>query len=182
MRRLLATSRRLLAWLSVVEYVFAGAILVGIVLVINGQVLLNAGLGDPIAWEQEGGAYALVWLTFIGASLGMKQQRHIAIATGVGRLPPRGAAAVRLLVLGIVIWVLLSILRELTGIIPIEGRAQTIALPFDAPRSWFFSVPLAVSSTLLLWTSCHYFAEHLLRLLSGDASPVAPIIPGDAIE
>ena len=47
-----------------IEMIFAAAVLVGIVLMISVQVLLSAGLGRPITWEQEAGAYALVWLTF----------------------------------------------------------------------------------------------------------------------
>ena len=42
-----------------VEMIFAATILVGIVLMIFAQVLLNAGLGRPITFEQEAGAYAL---------------------------------------------------------------------------------------------------------------------------
>ncbi|MDG2404619.1 MAG: TRAP transporter small permease subunit, partial [Paracoccaceae bacterium] len=77
--------RRALFRIAQIEMIFAATILVGIVIMISAQVLLNAGLGRPITFEQEAGAYALVWLTFIGASIALKQMRHVAIVSFVGK-------------------------------------------------------------------------------------------------
>ena len=41
-----------LRWIGRIELALASAILMGIVLMILAQVLLNAGLGNPITWEQ----------------------------------------------------------------------------------------------------------------------------------
>ena len=50
-------------------------------------------LGRPIAWVEEIATYAFIWMTFVGASLGLKEGRHILIATFVGRLAAAPAAA-----------------------------------------------------------------------------------------
>ena len=176
----LLVSRRLLTLTGKAEVLCAGAILLAIVLMILVQVALNAGLGNPIPWEQEGGAYLLVWLTFLGASIALKQMRHVKIASFVSVLPPRAEAVLRMLAFAVIIWLLYVLMRELlgsNGIIAIEGRASTVALPIDVPRSWFFSVPLFVSCILMLWTTTHYFLENLLRLLTPAAtSPVSPLL------
>ncbi len=157
-----------LRWIGRVELVLASAILMGIVLMILAQVLLNAGLGNPITWEQEGGAYALVWLTFLGASVGLKQMRHVAIVSFVGRLPTRARSAVRALVFAGIIWTLLVLLRELGPIMEIEARSTTIALPIDLPRSYFFSVPLILTSSLMLLTALFYFLEAVAGAVLDD--------------
>ncbi len=165
--------RSALRWIGRIELVLASAILTGIVLMILVQVLLNAGRGNPIAWEQEGGAYALVWLTFLGASVGLKQMRHVTVVSFVGRLPPRARNAVRALVFAGIIWTLLALLRELGPIMEIEARSTTIALPVDLPRSYFFSVPLILASSLMLLTALLYFLEAVAGAVLGgrDARP-----------
>ena len=157
-----------LRWIGRIELVLASVILMGIVLMILVQVLLNAGLGNPITWEQEGGAYALVWLTFLGASVGLKQMRHVAIVSFVGRLPPKARNAIRALVFAGIIWTLLALLRELGPIMEIEARSTTIALPIDLPRSYFFSVPLVLTSSMMLLTALFYFLEALAGVISDD--------------
>lgn len=163
--------------LGQVEMVIAAAILLGIVLMIVVQVLLNAGLGNPITWEQEGGAYALVWLTFIGASIGLKQMRHVTIVSFVGKLPPRLRSAIRAAVFFGLLWTLYILIRELSPIMSIEARSMTVALPIDLPRSYFFSVPLMVSCVLMSLTTLLFLVEAVLGILNPDkdAGQILPI-------
>ena len=160
-----------------IEMLAAAAILVGIVLMIVVQVLLNAGLGRPITWEQEAGAYALVWLTFIGASIALKHMRHVTIVSFVGKTSPRVRNAIRAMVYGAILWTLYILMRELFPIMTIEARSTTVALPFDLPRSYFFSVPLMVSCASMTLTTLLFFVEALLGAsgLDDDGSRLSPI-------
>ena len=180
--RMLHLSRRGLRLVGRVEMLLAGGILAAIVLMILAQVGLNAGLGDPFPWEQEAGAYALVWLTFLGASIALKQMRHITIASFPSALPPRGKAAMRVLSYAIILWLLYVVMRELLFVIPIEGRALTVALPIDLPRSWFFSVPLFACCALMVWTAAHFVAENLLRVLGVLDGEEAPLMARESPE
>ena len=165
MQACLKGARALLNIIGRIEMVLAALILAGIVLMIIAQVLLNAGLGNPITWEQEAGAYALVWLTFIGASIGLKQIRHVTIISFVGKLPARARSAVRAVVYALVIWTLYVLIRELVPIMEIEARAQTVALPISLPRSYFFSVPLMIASLLMMATAALFFIEAVIGAL-----------------
>jgi TRAP-type C4-dicarboxylate transport system permease small subunit len=160
-----------------IEMIFAAAVLVGIVLMISVQVLLSAGLGRPITWEQEAGAYALVWLTFIGASIALKQMRHVAIVSFVGKLPYRLKNLVRAIVFALILWTLYILTGELSPIMAIEARSTTVALPIDLPRSYFFSVPLMVSCLLMALTTILFFVEAVLGVVGRDedATLLAPI-------
>lgn len=160
-----------------IEMIIAAAVLIGIVLMISVQVLLNAGLGRPITWEQEAGAYGLVWLTFIGASIALKQMRHVTIVSFVGKLPYRLKNFVRAIVFALILWTLYVLVRELMPIMSIEARATTVALPIDLPRSYFFSVPLMVSCFLMALTTALFFVEATLGVVGPveDATLLEPI-------
>lgn len=181
MTRLISTSRNLLVLVGKLETVFACCILAFIVLMIIVQVGLNAGFGKPITWEQEAGAYALVWLTFVGASVGLKQLRHVRIVSFVSSLPPRWEALVRMVVFAVILWLLYLVLWELTRVIPIESRALTIALPIDVPRSWFFSVPLFITCILMVWTSLHYLIENLILFFNPNTGKIQPLMATENI-
>lgn len=164
MERLSYMLRLALLRIGQVEMVVAATILLGIVLMILVQVLLNAGLGNPITWEQEAGSYALVWLTFIGASIGLKKMRHVTIVSFVGMLPARLRFIVQAIVYAGILWTLYVLMRELTPIMAIEARSTTVALPIDLPRSYFFSLPLLVSCTLMALTSALFLFEAILGI------------------
>mgnify|MGYP001169048396 FL=1 len=152
------------------EMLISVIILIGIVLMIFIQVLLNSGLGRPILWEQEAGAYGLVWITFLGASIALKQMRHVTIVSFVGRLNFRLRNLVRAIVWAIVLFTIFSLIRELKPIMQIEARANTVTLPFDLPRSYFFSVPLLLSCYSMALTAGLFLFESLLGLLSLGSS------------
>jgi hypothetical protein len=72
-------------------------------------------------------------------------------------------------------------MRELVPVMAIEGRARTVALPVELPRSYFFSVPLFVSSALMLWTAAHYFIANVPVLLGRTDAEPAPILTSDGL-
>lgn len=160
--------RQILLRIGQVEMVFCATILMGIVFMILAQVLLNAGLGDPITWEQEVGAYALVWLTFIGASIGLKYMRHVTIISFVGLLPWRLRSLVRTATYCVMLWTLYALAKELTPIMVIEARSTTVALPIDLPRSYFFSVPLMVSCALMSLTIFLFLFEAVIGIFTKE--------------
>ena len=182
MERMRRNVRIMLFRIGQIEMLLAAAILVGIVLMIVVQVMLNAGLGRPITWEQEAGAYALVWLTFIGASIALKYMRHVTIVSFVGKTPARVRCAIRAIVFGIILWTLYVLMRELSPIMTIEARTTTVALPVDFPRSYFFSVPLMVSCASMTLTALLFLFEAILGVFGRDAdetflSPVSGKLP-----
>ena len=172
--------RRSLFRIGQIEMILAAAILIGIVTMITMQVLLTAGLGNPITWEQEAGAYGLVWLTFLGASIALKKMRHVTIVSFVAMLPPRLRHLIRAAVFAMILWTLYSLMGELTPIMEIEARATTVALPIDLPRSYFFSVPLLVSCSMMVLTTLLFFLEAVLGIFSPNkASAYLKPIEGD---
>ena len=95
---MLAGYKRLLDGIGTVERGLGIALILFIVAAITVQVFSRYLLGRPIAWVEESATYAFIWMVFVGAGVGLKEGRHILVATFGSRLPPRLAAALRTVV------------------------------------------------------------------------------------
>ena len=101
--------------------------------------------------------------SFVGASLGLKQARHIVIATFGSRLPPRIAAVMRMLVWVLVLITLVVLIVQGIKVIGVEGRSTTISLPIELPRSWFYSLPLTLSAASMTLTTLYLLLVGVAR-------------------
>ncbi len=62
----------------VVEYVVS-IFLAIMVVVIFLQVIFRFVISSPLPWSEELARYILVWISFLGASIGVKRQSHLGI-------------------------------------------------------------------------------------------------------
>lgn len=71
---------------------------VGLMALLMGLILLNVVTrytGTPIYWIDESAIYAVVWLTFIGASAMTRLRLDFSVGILTERLPPAGVKAAR---------------------------------------------------------------------------------------
>jgi TRAP-type C4-dicarboxylate transport system permease small subunit len=161
--------RRLLGLLGRAEQALVVVLLVNIVLNILAQVISRYFFGKPLVWVEEVATYSLIWATVLGAALALKHDRHVKIDTFVGRLPPRGGAVARAVVMLVLVVLLLTLLPALAAAIEVEMRRRTIALPVQIPSGWFFSVPLTVGAVSMLATALYRLAAELRFAMGGPA-------------
>lgn len=145
--------KRLLDRIGAIEQAFGIALIAIIVVSITVQVFTRYALNRPIAWVEETATYAFIWMVFVGASLGLKKGRHIFIATFGGHLPARVEAAMRVCVWLLTLGTLVVLVQQGIKVMGIEGRSNTISLPIELPRSWFYSLPLTASSVSMAFTT-----------------------------
>ncbi|MCF7935187.1 MAG: TRAP transporter small permease [Synergistales bacterium] len=50
-------------------------------------VVFRFVLHSPLTWTEESARYMMIWVTFMGAGLAMRQRRHIGVTIVVQRLP-----------------------------------------------------------------------------------------------
>jgi TRAP-type transport system small permease protein len=167
---MLAGYGRLLERIGAVEKGFGVALILLIVVAVTVQVFTRYALGRPIAWVEESATYAFIWMAFVGASVGLKEGRHILIATFGSRLGPRAAAGMRMLVWALVLATLLVLVVQGWKVMEVEGRSRTISLPIELPRSWFYSLPLTLSAASMALTSVWLLLEDL-AVLTGSRTP-----------
>ena len=68
---MLSRYKRLLERIGTVERGLGIALILYIVGAIAVQVFTRYALGRPIAWVEESATYAFIWMSFVGASVGL---------------------------------------------------------------------------------------------------------------
>ena len=158
---MLARCKRLLDRIGAVERGLGIALILYMVVAITVQVFTRYALGRPIAWVEESATYAFIWMSFVGASVGLKEGRHILIATVGAHLPARLASGLRALVWALVLLTLAVLVVQGWKVMGVEGRSSTISLPIELPRSWFYSLPLMLSAASMILTALFLLAQEL---------------------
>ncbi len=74
---------------------FIGAMMVTMFALVFTNVVTRYGFGFSIAWAEEVSGFLMIWITYIGAGLALRQGRHVAIELFQDMLPPRMCRAVR---------------------------------------------------------------------------------------
>ena len=91
----MATSmQRVLDWYCSLIKVLAVACLAGMVILVFGNVVLRYGFNSGIVVSEEVSRWLLVWLTFLGAIVALREHRHLGIDTLVRKLSPRAKRVV----------------------------------------------------------------------------------------
>lgn len=88
---------KLIRWWNQLEEVVLGWSLLGLALLAFLQVVLRYAFSSGFDWTEEFGRYASIFLTFLGASVGVKHGTHFSVEAVVKALPPRAGRAVRAL-------------------------------------------------------------------------------------
>ena len=176
--------KRLLDRLGALEQGLGVGLIGLIVVAITVQVFTRYVLGRPLAWVEESATYAFIWMAFVGASLGLKQGRHIVIATFGSRLAPRGAAALRaaagmrVLVWLLVLGTLVVLVIQGVKVMGVEGRSTTISLPIELPRSWFYSLPLTLSAASMALTALYLLLLEFSVVTGRRSTPPERVLAG----
>ncbi|WP_459615355.1 TRAP transporter small permease [Bordetella sp. 2513F-2] len=173
MTSLLTGYRGLLRAVGRLEAAIAMALLAAIVLAIAAQVFSRYILGRPLVWVEELATYCFIWTAFLGASIGMKQWRHVKVEMLSLKGGRQTRSALKLLAcvamaiaLGMLAW-------QATGVMRIESASRSISLPLDVSRMWFYSVPLFVASLSMLATLLYVVLAELHACVTGlEAQPV----------
>jgi TRAP-type C4-dicarboxylate transport system permease small subunit len=170
--------RRILALVGQLEIAVAAMLMAAIVAVITVQVLRRYVFGDPLVWAEEFSTYAFIWASFLGASVGMKQFRHIKVEMFSLRIGMRAQATFRLFGCVVMALALSALAFKASGVMAIEASSSSISLPFEISRKWFYSVPLYATSISMIATLAYYALSELAYLITGETvqlvdSPVA---------
>ena len=94
---------RLDAILVQANRVAIGTMLVGMTVLVFANVVTRYGFGISIAWSEEVSRYLMIWCTFLGGGLALRQGRLIAVEVLQDALPPALRHALRILIGGVVV-------------------------------------------------------------------------------
>jgi C4-dicarboxylate transporter DctQ subunit len=78
---------KLSALLDKITLTIAAILLVTITVIVNWGVFCRYVLFAPLPWSEQIPKYAMIWMGFLGASVGISRNRHIGFDILVTRLP-----------------------------------------------------------------------------------------------
>ena len=118
--------------------------LVGVmVAVIILQVFFRYVLKQSLSWSEELARYLMVWVTFVGASIGVKRGAHVGVEALVLALPKKAQAVVKYLGIIISIVFCIVVLRASLGIVHRQIVSHQVSPAMRIPMWWAYAaIPL----------------------------------------
>lgn len=65
------------------------ALLANVIVLMSFQIVMRYVFGTPLTWTEEIMKYSLVWLTFIGSVLAVREKAHVFIDAFTNKLPTK---------------------------------------------------------------------------------------------
>jgi TRAP-type C4-dicarboxylate transport system permease small subunit len=140
-----------------------GIVLIGFVSVMTGvvflQVLYRYILTQPLHWSEELARYLFVWLSILGATLGVQKRGHFGLEIFFRMLPQKMRRSVGFLILLLVGALVVVIL--VSGVELVEKTASQESPAMGIPMSWAYAC-LPVAAALMTF--------HLLVIFFKDTA------------
>jgi TRAP-type C4-dicarboxylate transport system permease small subunit len=155
-------ARALDLYCTFLKAVIAACLAVMVVLVF-GNVVLRYGFNSGITISEELSRWLLVWLTFLGAIVAVREHSHLGVDSLVRILPPLGKRICFIVSYGLMLWAdwLLLAGSWRQTIINLEDRAPATHLSMGI--FYFVGVVFGVSAGIML-------LYDLFKVVSGQAS------------
>jgi TRAP-type transport system small permease protein len=167
MDRALAVWWRALAWLGEVERAVGVFLIALMVVTITVQVVTRYAFGQPLVWVEELATYSFIWSVFLGAALGLKEMRHIRIETFLDRIGARSGALLRAALYAVMLLCAVALATHALDIMEVERRSETMSLPINVGRHWFYSVPLFTGLASMALTAAYFSVAYVAYVVSG---------------
>lgn len=120
-----------------VEYITISLILV-MVIVVFLQVVYRFIILSSLAWSEEMARYLLIWITFLGASIGVKRKSHIGVEVVVNLLPEKVQTVVSIIANALTMALFIAVItwgKKLLMIVGIQKSPAmqiSMAIPYAA--------------------------------------------------
>jgi len=139
-----------------IEFAVAWACMVAIVASLAAGVVFRGLLDQSLAWTNELGVLALVWMTFVGASALYKRRAHIAVDALALLLPPSGRRALATALVAVMGATVALVGWHVLRLIPLQHSKPIPGL--DLPRS-VYGVPVLWMCASMLFTSIRFVID-----------------------
>jgi TRAP-type C4-dicarboxylate transport system permease small subunit len=144
---------------KVIEFVLA-ALLLGMVIMVFGNVVLRYAFNSGIDVSEELSRYFFVWLTFIGAIIAMHEGSHLGMDTFVAKLGRRGKIACLALCQGLILLCCAMLVWGTWR--QHEVNATTMAPVTGLPMIWVYGIGYVTGAAIAV-----HALHKLWRIASG---------------
>ncbi len=145
-----------------------GITVVAIVLILFAGVILRYVLKSPLFWAEEVTVLGLIWITFLGGAMLVRQDKHVAITFAVDRLKPSTKTRIRLFN-GLLINVLLAVMVYQSWML-VGSLSASYTPAVRISDAWFGWASVAGFSLMLFYQMRKFLSELCNRYISGNKS------------
>jgi TRAP-type C4-dicarboxylate transport system permease small subunit len=141
--------RLLNGYMRLLEAVIAACLLL-MVLLVFGNVVLRYGFNSGITVSEEISRWLFIWLTFLGALIGLREHAHLGTDALIARLGPGGKKVCLFIahaLMLVICWMLFRGSLEQTKI-----NWDVSAPSSGASMAWFYSVGIVFSASAAMVT------------------------------
>jgi TRAP-type C4-dicarboxylate transport system permease small subunit len=156
-------------------------LVLAIVAMVGVQVVSRYFFNQPMAWVEELSTYCFIWTVFVGASIALKQDRHIAITALELFLSDTQKRWLKVLIWISILIFLLIMIPHGYKVMQVEVRSNSVSLPVDIPRMWFYSLPLTLACISMLITSLAGVYQSFLSAINAATPLVVNTKPDNLI-
>ena len=142
----MATVKKILN--NIEEFIVVPLVATMVVVVIL-QVIFRYIIRGSLPWSEELSRYLMVWITFLGASIGVKRGAHVGVEALVIALPRKAQTIVRYLGIVISLIFCIVVLNASLGILTRQIASQQVSPAMRMPMWWAY---LAIPSGFSLMT------------------------------
>ena len=122
---------------------------------------------DPLQWAEEIARYILIWMTLIGASIAVKERKHVKLTSIVVRIPEHTAVIIEIVFFLIIIFIIGLIANE--SIIMVVSRSvKTISPSLQISMLWAHTA-LPVGFALILIQSFYILFEDIKIIIAKES-------------
>jgi TRAP-type C4-dicarboxylate transport system permease small subunit len=164
-----------------IEQALGVFLVLAIVAMVGVQVVSRYFFNQPMAWVEELSTYCFIWTVFVGASIALKQDRHIAITALELCLSDAQKRWLKLLIWISVLTFMLIMIPHGYKVMQVEARSNSVSLPVDIPRMWFYSLPLTLACISMLITSLMGVCQSFTYAINGNSPLVTDTKPDNLV-
>lgn len=161
---------KLLHRLSDIIYVLSGYVITGFLFLITiftfVQVVSRFVFRFPIAWSQELIVYLLIWLVFIGCSMGLRNGEVASLTLGTDRLSPRARKMLRIVVNVILVAFFMITTISNAELIEFASRRRSSIMRINMA---FVSSAYSVSSVIMAYNCTLAVIDDIKYLVKGPS-------------
>jgi len=151
--------RSIAAAIGYLPEAIAGVAMLAVTVILFAGVVWRYFLVAPLAWTDEIARLVFVWLTFVGAALGVKRGLHASVAILANHMSPGWRRLSAIFVVG-VIAVVAVVLVKVGGVQAASAFRQE-AMPTTGLSTGWTNVAVPISGILMLI----YLVPHIVALL-----------------
>jgi TRAP-type C4-dicarboxylate transport system permease small subunit len=116
---------------KILETVINAAVIVFLALMvvnIAGNVILRYVFRVPVSWAEELARYMMIWLSFLGMSLALKDNEHVGLTFFVKLFPKKVEIVLKIISRLVILVFLIFVFINSLDVIPILSRQKSAAL------------------------------------------------------